>query len=1308
MAAGLTRVIGLRDAIAVNVITMIGIGPLVTIPLVVAALGGPLALVGWIAGAVVALCDGLVWAELASHFPGSGGTYVYLRNIFGAHGLGRALAFLFNWQFLLYGPCLLASGYIGFANYAAFLYPPLGTNVIAHDAVAVGIGIVTLLVLHRETSHVAAVGSLLAIAATFTIAIVAVAGFSHGHVPNAIHLGAPATLSAGFVAGFGTALYITLYDYVGYSDAALLGDEVVRAQRTIPMAIVLSIVIVAALYIALQLGVLHAIAWQSLLDAHGVPNAQAQYVGSLVVERAWGHAPAVAVTFLVLITAFASLYGNLLGFSRISFAAARDGAFLPAFARLHPRKNIPHVALLVLGILSLGASLFTLDQVIAFLTAGIVLIQGVAQIFALGVLRASQRSRTGPGIFRMPLYPLPAILALAGWTLAFVYTGGRAIALGVGWLGAGTLVFLWLARRRRWWPFALAALLVATLHNADAAQREAGAWGTWQTSRIADDRGYPVFMANGRPFFVYGAAFFYERLNRDQWRSSLLAYKRMGINTIDLYIMWNWHQPNDAPPDFTGASDPRRDLVGLLRMTHAMGFKLIVRPGPVIRNEWRNGGYPAWLLERPEYQMPLRDVLEGRYPATATLQNANADAAAAQWLANPTHRREAARWLRAALGAIAPFAHDVIAIALDDDQGAYLDNDTWPAPNWHAYVSWLASVVRSQVGGRVPLFINTYEMKVTAASPVWAWGDWYASDTYSIGPHDLADIDFATGLLQTQPAFPVMQAEFQGGWLQQADQAVAPASDPSNTTLALAALLRAGAHGIVNFPVQDTVYPDGWEAPWANHSYAWGAALSADLQASTRYAPTAAFGELVRRYGARLAVTHVAADAAIVWPPSMFESKLLDAAAFQRFAGATIAMQRECRARGLSCDLIDLRYADLKTLRRYRAVLLPFSGVDAIDARVAPIALNRLEWLRATHRLATSLAQLEPGAFVRGASGVTLLLADDGSYGFAVIVNPSDAPRRVGPFRIYVARRPITIAALTVPRHDARVIPVDLSTSDRRTPRAMPTSSPIVGRPFVDPDGQTVENARVKIVFAPRAGARIFAASATNGTNAATSIGLLRDAVDPAPTPSSRDYIAAYTHPLPAGTFNRAYACSSDDGGPVERVQCAYDAPDIPDGGARFERRLVLDRRSSELVVDERFEPHGAVTAALESISGFAFGHGDALIESARGDAVGILHGNRLAILRWRADEVRRVDLRATLGAELVTLVFARASVQLRLGVYTVTGAPEARRVLDENWQDSSSPDSALGGSGGMADAAASKAAEATHVGSTPTFPTLF
>ena len=306
----LTRAIDLRGAISINVITMIGIGPLVTIPLVLAALAGPLALVGWIAGAVVALCDGMVWAELSSQYPGSGGTYVYLRNVFGPQRLGRALAFLFNWQFLLAAPCLLASGYIGFSNYAAYFYPALGTNIVAHDAVAVGIGILTILLLYRQTSHVAALGALLAIAATLTILLVALAGLTHANFVQAFHLGAPFRLNAGFFAGFGVALYITLYDYAGYSDAALVGDEVERPHRTIPVAILISVLIVAVLYVLLQIGVLGAVPWRSLLDAHGAPTPQSQYVGAFVVERAWGRAAALGVTGLVLITAFASEGAN--------------------------------------------------------------------------------------------------------------------------------------------------------------------------------------------------------------------------------------------------------------------------------------------------------------------------------------------------------------------------------------------------------------------------------------------------------------------------------------------------------------------------------------------------------------------------------------------------------------------------------------------------------------------------------------------------------------------------------------------------------------------------------------------------------------------------------------------------------------------------------------------------------------------------------------------------------------------------------------------------------------------------------------
>ncbi len=1254
----LKRAIDLRSAISINVITMIGIGPLVTIPLVVAALGGPLALVGWIAGAIVALCDGLVWAELSSRYPGSGGTYVYLREVFGPQGLGKALAFLFNWQFLLYAPCLLASGYIGFANYAAYLYPPLASSVLAHDAASVGIGAVTLALLYRRTSQVASVGNLLAIAAALTVALVALAGLSHADFSRAFTLTAPVRFSWAFLAGFGSALVITLYDYAGYADAALLGDEVIRPRRTIPAAIMISVVVVAILYVLLQVGVLGVVPWRSLLDAHGQPTAQAQYVGAFVVEQTWGRVAAVGVTLLVLVTAFASLYGNLLGFSRISFAAARDGAFLPAFGRLHPRKDIPHVALLVVGGLSLIASLFTLDQVIAFLTAGIVLIQGIAQIVALGVLRA----RRAGAPFRMPLFPLPALVALAGWTVAFIYSGANAIALGVGWLAAGAVAFLVVARRQRWWPFALASVAALALLAVPRANAAAAGWSSWNTARVTSDHGYPVFTVDGRPFFVYGAAFFYERIPRERWRDTLLAYKRLGINTLDLYVIWNWHEPSEGVADFSGSTDGGRDLLGLLALTHELGFRLILRPGPVIRNEWRNGGYPAWLLRRPVYNMPLHDVLEGRYPATATLQNTHADAAAAEWLSNGTHLQAAAAWLRDVLHAVEPYSRDVLAIALDDDQGAYLDNDTWPAPHWRAYIGWLRSVVQSVAGTKVPLFVNTYEMKVTAASPVWAWGNWYQSGSYRIGAHDLADLDFATGLLQTQPHFPVMQSEFQAGWFQGADEAAPRPSDHVNTALALAELLRNGAHGVVSFPVQDTTYPHGWEAPWANWSYAWDAALTVDLRAAPRYAPTRAFGDLIARYGTLLARTHVAADVSIVWPASLFVPGSLSNDDFAALAGATVDLQRACNARGLSCTLVDLATTSDRALRT-KTLLLPLTPTGIGEGRMQRWAVARLRDLRKSGRLAASMSGIRALARGRAVPNTTLLLADDSSYGFIVAVNPSGATRRIAIGAVALARRRVKVAAFHVASGGARVVAVGASAVASNLGPAPPRGTP---PPFADPKGTVIANGEVRVVFAPFAGARIAELDDRAGRNAATSIGLLRDATDPQMPVSARDYIASYTHPLPAGTFNREYACDRIDLGTTARVACSYDAPDLPSGGATFKRTLTLRGGSSELIVGEEFQPRDQRTAArLESVSGFAFAPGDRSVTSARGDALGILHGTRLVRLRWHHGEVARVDLRETRGAELVTLIFARRSVEMGLGVYDVAGVAEAQRLVD-------------------------------------------
>jgi amino acid transporter len=968
------RGVGLRSAVAINVATMVGAGPFITLPLVVAALHGSVSAAGWVVGALIALCDGLVWAELASRYPRSGGTYTYLREAFGPRGPGRFVAFLFVWQFLFWAPLILASGYIGFAQYAAYLVPALGGFVPTH-LLAVGVGIVTLASLYRAIPQIARTALVLGAVALATLLVVAFAGLTHPFAPIAHTI--PATL--GFPPGLGPlaalgalggALVITLYDYGGYGDVCALGDEVIAPVRTIPLAVVLSVLFVGVAYVLLNLGVAVAVPAKEI--------AASTAIASLVAERASGAPFAIAVTLAVLITAFGSTYGLLLGASRIPYAAARDGDFLPAFARLHPSGRFPAVSLIAIGLLALPASLFPLDVVINALTAGIVLVQGVGQVVALVAAR-----RSGRAPFRIPLYPLPPLIALIGWLYLFWSTGATAITFGLVTLAIGAGVFLVRARVSRIWPFA-AASVVSLLALACIAGTAIAAPATpsFGHAAIVQRDGEPRLLVDGKPFFFWGGAFFYERIPADGWRTSMLAMRALGANTLDLYVPWNWHELADGDFDFDGRTDPRRNLREVLRLGKDLGFHFIVRPGPVIRNEWRNGGYPAWLLTRPEYDMPLHDVLEGRYPATATLQNASSDDAAAEWMRNPTHLRYASRWLHRALEEFRPYADRVIAVQLDDDQGAYITNQTYPAPNFHRYLGWLEAQVRDVIGPTTPAFINTYQMRVPSSSPVWTMGNWYQSDAYSVGLHDRVELDFSTLLLATNRRGPLAQSEFQAGWLAGAEDPAPRAADPRNTILALDELLALGAKGIIDFPLQDTAAEPGWEAPFSNAEYTWDAALRENddehpQPAAPRYGPTRTFGIFIARFAQVVLSARRAAPIGIAYgePPPRADSRPPVG------AGPIVARVRSalgtCLERGEVCDVIDL--AAPARVARYATIVLAPEVAAAV-----PDAVRRLRAAGARGARIVSAVPPERGP------GTTTLAGPDGRLTFGA--NWSDAP----------------------------------------------------------------------------------------------------------------------------------------------------------------------------------------------------------------------------------------------------------------------------------------------------------------------------
>ncbi len=856
--------------------------------------------------------------------------------------------------------------------------------------------------------------------ALVTLLAVAFAGLTHPYAPLAHTIPMTFTFAIGIVA-LGNALVITLYDYGGYGDVCALGDEVVMPARTIPRAILLSVLFVGAAYVLLNLGVAAAVAPKDI--------AASGAIASLVAERAFGAPFAVAVTLAVMITAFGSTYGLLLGASRIPYAAAREGDFLAPFARLHPSGKFPGVSLVTIGLLALPASLLPLDAVIAALTAGIVLVQGAGQIVALAVARNAQPQAP----FRIPLYPLPPLIALAGWLWLFLSTGAVAIAFGLVTLAAGAAVFLVRARIARSWPFAattiasLVALACIAAPRAASAQTPATtAAPSFGHAAVVQRDGEPRLLVDGKPFFFWGGAFFYERIPAARWRDSMLAMRELGANTLDLYVPWNWHELADGDFDFDGRTDPRRNLREVLRLGAELGFRFVVRPGPVIRNEWRNGGYPAWLLTRPEYDMPQHDVLEGRYPATATLQNAHSDDAAAEWMRNATHLRYAARWLHRALDEFRPYADRVLAVQLDDDQGAYIDNQTYPAPNFQRYLRWLDAQVRDVIGPVTPTFINTYQMRVPSSSPVWAMGNWYQSDAYTVGMHDRVELDFSTLLLATNRRGPLAQSEFQAGWLAGPEDPQPRPADPANTALALDELLALGAQGIIDFPMQDTLAEPGWEAPFSNAAYTWDAALRYDTPAdpATSFAvehdrlwPTRAFGGLLRTFAPVLLAAHRVAPVAVAYaePPPRADSRPPDGASgvVTRVRAALAA----CIERGLSCDVLDLRQDAARAPKYDVVVVAPEVAGAAPEALVALRAR-----LRGTHTLIAQAVpdQRGPGtATLRGSNGALTIAANwtDQPAG----VRFGNALATVPAHGIVLRIRDVALAALGAPGDGRRV-----------------------------------------------------------------------------------------------------------------------------------------------------------------------------------------------------------------------------------------------------------------------------------------------
>jgi len=443
----LQRRLGLFHSTVLNMIDMVGIGPFVTLPIVMGLMGG-MFLYAWIAGAVLSLIDAMIWSELGAAYPLAGGSYNFLKEAYGKNGMGRLMSFLYVWQTIIQAPLVAASAAIGFSQYLGYL-----VHLDEWQAKAVS-GLVIIFItflLYRKIDSIGKIGVLLWSGVLLTLGWIIIGGIANGNFLQPLR-----NINTDFSWGqllsfvFGQACVKTIYSYLGYYNVCHLGGEIKNPGKNIPRSMFISVMGIAFLYLAMNMSVSSVIPWQEI--RHWQETGQNNFVVSTFLERLYGPTAANVGTVMILWVALASLFAVMLGYSRVPYAAAVDGAFFRVFGRLHPTKNFPYISLLVLAALAFIFSLsFKMKHIIDGILAMRIMVQFIGQ--AVGVVLLRKRNGTTHLPYKMPLYPLPVLLAIAMWLFIFYATGLTIILSFLLVFGSGLAVYFVLAKYKKQWPF---------------------------------------------------------------------------------------------------------------------------------------------------------------------------------------------------------------------------------------------------------------------------------------------------------------------------------------------------------------------------------------------------------------------------------------------------------------------------------------------------------------------------------------------------------------------------------------------------------------------------------------------------------------------------------------------------------------------------------------------------------------------------------------------------------------------------------------------------------------------------------------
>jgi len=405
------RKINLLQATSINMIDMVGIGPFVVMPFVVAQFNSGLFIWAWIFGAFTAFMDAMIWSELGAKYPLAGGTYNFHRIAFGEKG-GKLMSFLYVWQTSIQAPLVVASAAIGFAQYLTYIVP---LDFWQQKLVSGGLVVLVFLLLYRKIETIGKISVVMGSIVVLTVLWIITSGLmAQQHSVRLLPAGNESFFTLAFWAAIGQASVKTVYAYLGYYNVCHLGGEIKNPGKNIPRSIFISIIGISALYLLMNISVMGVIPWQ-------VVKSDDKYLVSTFMQLIYGSQAGVIVTILILFIAFSSLFAVVLGYSRVPYAAAVDGNFFMPFAKLHPVKNFPYVSLIVLCALGFVFSLFMrLGDVISSILAMRIIVQFIGQAVGVVLLRKKFGNKGLP--FKMWLFPVPIILSITIWIFLFIST----------------------------------------------------------------------------------------------------------------------------------------------------------------------------------------------------------------------------------------------------------------------------------------------------------------------------------------------------------------------------------------------------------------------------------------------------------------------------------------------------------------------------------------------------------------------------------------------------------------------------------------------------------------------------------------------------------------------------------------------------------------------------------------------------------------------------------------------------------------------------------------------------------------------